>query len=532
MYYCFGCQEGGDSFKFIMEIEKLEFIEAIKFLAKKAGVNINLKEDKNYSKEREILLELYKRINKTFEYLLFNSKEAVKHLNYLLNRALDEDIINLFNIGFAPQNKNWLYEFLIKKGYSDKLLNKSGLFSYKNNNPYPYFSGRITFPIKNIHGEIIAFGGRRIDDFGPKYLNSPETLLFKKKDNLFGIDIAIPHIKEKKTFILVEGYMDVLALNQAGIHNCIAPLGTALNENQVKLLKRYSSNGILLLDSDEAGIKATIRSINICEKIGVNTDIIQLEKEKDPADILKKDGKDTLHKVIKYPINNFQYLINFALKKYNYKTPAGKQNIFNFFIPFFDSIDSEIKRDGYFSVLAENINVDKESISRDFYNKDKKQSKIAQKVNNNKQLSLEEYLLIAVIANHEYFTIVRNNLQLEDFKETNAKNLFIALEECFRNDIFSIDRIFEYIEDDNLKNLILEKISSNEFLLNKEKIIQDTVNKVKTRNLKLKREDITIMIKKYEKNESWKTNDLLVEKMILDKEIEELKVRNNDRTAE
>jgi len=528
MYYCFGCQKGGDAFKFIMEIEKIEFIDALKLLAKKTGVNINYKEENNYNKDRESLLELYRRLNKTFEYLLFNSKEADKYLDYLLKRGLDEDIINLFNIGFAPKNRNWLYEFLVKKGYSDNLLEKAGLFYYKNNNPYPYFAGRITFPIKNIHGDVIAFGGRQLGNYGPKYLNSPETLIYKKKDNLFGIDIAISHIKEKKSFIIVEGYMDVLSLNQAGIYNCTAPLGTALHENQLKLLKRYSENCILLLDSDEAGIKATIRSINICEKAGVNTEIITLENEKDPADILKNNGKDSLHKILKYPINSFKFLLDYALKRNNYKTPAGKQNIFKFFIPFFESVDSEIKRDGYFSILAENINVDKESISRDFYNKGKKQYKTAQILKNSKQVTLEVYLMIAVIVNHEYFTIVRNNLQLEDFIEPDAKKIYIALEECFRDDIFSIDSIFQYIEDENLKNLILEKISSNEFIINKEKIIEDTVNKIKTRNLKLRRDEITIMIKKFDKNEPWKINELLVEKMVLDNEIEELKVKNND----
>lgn len=527
MYYCFGCQKGGDSFKFIMEIENIEFMDAVKFLAKKAGVNIDFKDNKDYSKLRESLIELYKRLNNTFSYLLFNSKEAEKYLNYLYKRGLDEDIINLFSLGFAPQNKSWLYEFLIKKGYSDNLLKKSGLFSFKMHNPYPYFSGRIIFPIKNIHGEIIAFGGRILENNGPKYLNSPETDIFKKKDNLFGIDIAIPHIKEKKSFIIVEGYMDVLALNNADIHNCVAPLGTALGENQVKILKRYADNCILLLDSDEAGIKATIRSINICEKAGINTEIISIKNEKDPADILKKDGKDALQKILKYPINNFKFLINYAIKKYNSNTPSGKQNIFKFFMPFFESIDSEIKKDSYFSILAENINVDKESISRDFYKKEKKLNNRAGNKENNKQLTLEEYLLIAVIANHEYFTIVRNNLQMDDFKEPDAKKIYIALEECFRDDIFSFDSIFKYIEDDNLKNIILEKISSNEFILNKEKIVQDAVNKIKTRNLTHRRDEITILLKKY-KNESWKINDLLVEKMVLDKEIEELKVTNNE----
>ena len=528
IYYCFGCHKGGSIFNFLMEMEKISYPEAVKMAGKMAGVEVNFSENKEQTSFRESMLELYEKVAGCFHYILLNNSNAESARQYLLNRGVSNEMIIQFKIGYAPPDKNWLYTFLTKKNYSPDFLAKSGLFQSRYNENVSLFRGRIIFPISNLRGEVIAFGGRTISDSMPKYLNSPETYIFKKSDNLYGIAQALDFIRKSSHFYLVEGYLDVIAMHQGGIKNCVAPLGTALTERQIKLLKRYVEKGCLLFDGDEAGIKATLKAVELMENEDLTSSVVELPEEKDPADILQKDGINTLNNLLKCSINSFDYLIKKALLKFDYKTPTGKEKIFDYLFSYIEKVNSEIKRDGFLNALAEVLDVNPSSVHHDFLNRNRKQEYKSRDIENTKiTINDELFLMLAVAVNRDYFIRLRKYIPLDLVENASAKEIYIALEECFREDKKSLESLLEKVDNGILKTIIVEKNSSGEFTLNVEKMIDDSIYRLKKRYLSKRRAEISSLLKKIEKNEPWKMKDLLVEKMVLDKEYEELKVISN-----
>ncbi|HEC61629.1 MAG TPA: DNA primase [bacterium] len=423
VYYCFGCHQGGSLYTFIMETEKLDFVEAVRFLARLAGIELEL--EQRDSSRRDAYLELYRRVSGSLHFLLSSHARATAARNYLMSRGVSQDTLNCFQLGYAPSDGRWLFDFLIEKSYSREFLLDCGLFLQdRQGSPRPLFRDRVIFPIRNSRQEIIAFGGRNLSDYGPKYLNTPETSFFRKGENLFGPPGALKRIRETNSFILVEGYMDVLALYQGGIDSCVAPLGTAVSVGQFKLLKRYSRIGILLFDGDEAGIRATERAINLGEQQGMVIEVVSLPENVDPADIIEKEGAETLKKSLKYPINGFQFLLNSALSRYDYKTPDGKQGIFGFLNSYIATVESQVRRDGYLRVLAEKLQVDYESARSDFINRENRvyktdvvESPWAETLGG---LSTDLFLVFAVAANRDQFSRLRVQLSVEDFEDTRA----------------------------------------------------------------------------------------------------------------
>ncbi|MCP4160846.1 MAG: DNA primase, partial [Deltaproteobacteria bacterium] len=312
--WCFGCQKGGGAINFIMEIEKFGFVDAVKLLAGKVGIRLDDEEyDSEYSGKRDAMLELYKRVSGSFNYILKSSKSADAARAYIEARGISSEILEEFQLGFAPFDFNWLYKFLIRKNYSEQFLKESGLFSKKKHS-IPLFMNRIIFPVFSIRDEIIGFSGRELGDHGPKYINSPETIIFHKGSQLYGISKSLREIKKTRAFVLCEGNVDVLAFHQSGVKNAIAPLGTAFTLEQAKLLKRYSDAGIVVFDGDSAGAKATAKAAILCETVGLSVSVAELPKGRDPADIMEKDGAESLQKVLICPITTFEYLCNCAIK--------------------------------------------------------------------------------------------------------------------------------------------------------------------------------------------------------------------------
>ncbi len=533
MYYCFGCHKGGNIFSFVMEMEKLSFVEAVRLLAKKANVEITLENDGIKRETRDSLVELYNRLTATFHHMLLKENAGKAALDYLVNRGMDSSTVESFRLGYAPAARDWLSNLLVKKNYSREFLATSGLFTIRDGNLIPYFYDRIVFPIANAGGDVIAFGGRTMKEGPPKYLNSPETAIFKKGDNLFGIDHAIDAIKKTGCFCIVEGYIDVLAMHQAGITYCVAPLGTALTENQARYLKRYASRGLLVFDGDEAGIKAAIKGVETLERQNIEQEIVEPPDGDDPADILQKYGKERLNNLLKYSIKGFQYLLTKALKKYDVATPSGKEDIFRFLFSYLEKIDSSIKLEGYLSLVADGIGIDVESVRKEFY---KKTGLSLQRIKRSepanpaaREIADELFLMLAITAHREYFPYARTLLSTEMLTDEKAKELYIALEECYREEKTSIESLLEKIEDKELCDLVIKKASSSEFDLNTEKIVQDGVSKIKRKTLEKRCEEIQLQIHKLYKTEPWKIDDLLVEKKVLDKEIEKLKVNDDAR---
>lgn len=337
-------------------------------------------------------------------------------------------------------------------------------------------------------------------------------------------------------------------MHQGGFENTVAPLGTALTENQVILLKRYAEKGILLFDADEAGMKATVKGIELLEGAGLESEVVELPEKSDPADILEKDGISRLNKLLKCSINSFEYLVKKAMSKFDEKTPSGKEKILSFIHPYLDKIDSRVKRDGYFNLLSEYLEVGVDSVRSDFSKNQgaalspgfrrerivrEESSPIIQREPDRPIVMTDElFLMLAVTVNQQFFSELRNFISLDIIEDDFAKELYIALEEAFREDKTSLEALLEKVENKALKNLIIQKDMEGEFAVNQKQVIYDGIYGLKKKNLSKRREQISNLLRKYEKTEPWKMKDLLIEKMVLDREFEELRVLKDVRTRE
>ena len=521
VFYCFGCHKGGSLFTFIMEVEKLSFVEAVRLLAEKAGVEIELEEGD--SKRKGAYLELYRRVAGTFHHLLLNHPEGSRARSYLKGRAVPEDTWKIFQLGYAPANRLWLYKFLIEKKFSKEFLASSGLFSGQE--PVALFRGRIVFPILNHRNEITAFGARSLRaDVQPKYLNSPETQVFRKRETLYGASGVFQKIRREDSFVLVEGYMDVLALWQAGVENCVAPLGTAVTAEQVRLLKRYASRGALLFDTDEAGIRAAERTIVICEQQDLATEVVRLARGSDPADILEKEGPEALKQKLKSTINSFQFYLGTAHSKFDSRTPDGKRAVIRHLSPYLISLDSQVKRDGYFRLVAEDLGVDFESVRSDLLRGAERSitrsnSHRAAEVQG---ISADLFFLLAVAVNREFFPEVRKTVVVDDLEDLGARKYFVALEECYRQGETTEEALLRRLEDEELRDLLLGKTASGEFTINPERLIRDGLREIRRRSLEKRRRSVVSALTRSKDQDPRKLKELLAEKMYLDEELQKL----------
>ncbi len=536
-FYCFGCHKGGSMFSFISEIEKIPFPEAVKKLAEKAGVQLpshteyGVREDKKYA----AMMELYSRLTKSLHFMLVNKDSARDARMYLQKRGISVQTQEAFHLGYVPDDRYWVYKLLSKQNYSDPFLKESGLFS-KKNKKISLFSNRIMFPVIDTHGNTVAFSGRQLGTFGGKYINTPETFFYRKREMMFGLFTAVPEIRTKKEFILVEGNFDVCALYQAGLRNAVAPLGTAFTEAQGKILRRYARKALIFFDNDSAGVNATLRAAIILGKLSVETAVIEPKGGEDPADILQKQGSEALNKLLKYPINTFEYIVKRAVELYDTESPEGKRAVFDYVAPYISSMESAITREGYLKDLAEKLQVNVNAVMNDFSSVKRKnlvttahQRTISEeKKDTPVQMTQDLYFIIAVAVNISAFTHVRNELSLEDFTDIHARNLFIAMEDLFRREELTLDYLMEKIKNEHLKEVINEKILSGEFDLNFESIISDGVRNIKRRSLELKREKVVQELDKadFEGNLSH-VKQLLSEKIYLDEELNKVKVNNN-----
>lgn len=526
--WCFGCQKGGGSINFIMEIEKMGFVDAVKFLAKKAGVALDLEKnvDPEYTGKRDAMLELYKRVAGSFEHIYHNSNSSEDARTYIKARGVSDEIIEKFQLGYAPGDIKWLYNFLKKKNYTETFLKESGLFS-RNYDKYPLFSNRLVFPIFSIRDEVIGFSGRELGSRGPKYINTPETILFHKGSQLFGISKAIEQIRKTRTFVLCEGNIDVLALHQCDIKNAVAPLGTAFTPDQAKLLKRYADAGTIVFDGDSAGEKAAAKAAILCEGFGIDVSIAEIPPGRDPADIMEKDGSDTLQKIIKCPITSLEYLYKCAIKVNDIKTPEGMEKTVRELFPYISSIRSDVKRDLCLVKLAEKLGIGKESILSDFLRQKKTPARRGiEKKDAIIKTSDELYLMLAGAANRDYFNIISSSLKIDDLKDKNAALLYRAVLECEEVGEVSIDSLLMRLSEGSLKTFLVEKLSSSQFLINPEEVIRTSVKTIILRSIVEDRSAVELKIKKFNSSNLTSSEELgrlISEKLVLDKKIEDFK---------
>lgn len=359
MYYCFGCGAGGNVFTFLMQYENFTFGEAMQTLADKVGVELPKQEmtaaQKKEADKRATLLEINKEAAKYF-YSLLRHPRGQKAYQYFKNRELSDETMQKFGLGYSDQYSDDLYRYLKSKGYTDEILKESGLITYDEvRGGHDKFWNRAMFPIMDVHNHVIGFGGRVMGDGEPKYLNSPETKIFDKSRNLYGLNIA--RSTRKDQLLLCEGYMDVIALHQAGFDNAVASLGTALTSGHANLLKRYTKEVYITYDSDGAGVKAALRAIPILKEVGITTKIINMQPYKDPDEFIKAMGAEEYQKRIDNAENSFMFEIRIMQKDYDMKDPESKTAFYNEIAKKLLGFSEELERNNYIEAVAGKYNI-------------------------------------------------------------------------------------------------------------------------------------------------------------------------------
>ena len=500
LFHCFGCGEGGDVVSFIMHKEGLSYIDSMKYLAKKAGIKLD---DIKSSKENKILNRYYD-INKDIMMYFYKNLLTDKAGQiYLKNRGFKSNIVNTFMLGFAKNSWDDLLSYVKKKDYLlDDIENLGLIKKSQNGKYYDKYRNRLIFPIINHYGKVIGFGGRSIDSTMPKYLNSPESQVFKKRYNLYGLNIFKK--QSNKDIILVEGYMDVIGLNNQGIDQAVASLGTSLTSDQAKLLKRYAKNVYICYDEDNAGIKATDRAIEILLDEEIKPNIISLEKGLDPDDFVKKYGRDAFIKKMDEASDVYNYKYNKILDLYAESKDNEKFEKLNLFIEFLSSIKSDLTREIFINNVSKLFDIDKSTLKESvlkyndnykktyknqnedsFYNKNDfknfntNQNTIVERkkysVSTNELETLRLYLnqKDEYDKNKDFFDQVIVDEKLLEIKQYIDKNGFDKISENFSNDY---QFIIDYIKDKSNKivgNELKEKIN----LENRKKLLKKLRNR-------------------------------------------------------
>mgnify|MGYP000856876680 FL=1 len=526
LFHCFGCGEGGDAISFIMKIENLSFVEAVKFIADREGIPIEEKSSYNQKlKEEKNLIYQINRDAARFYYLnLTRNKEA---LNYLKKRNLSKNTIKRFGLGYAPARWDGIKNYLTKKGYKEEDLEKAGLIGKKRDNTgyYDKFRNRIMFPIIDTRGRVIGFGGRVLDDSMPKYLNSRDTLVFVKGDNLYGLNY-IKRTSSLKRLILVEGYMDVISLYNYGIDYAVASLGTAFTPNQAKLLKRYNKELYICYDSDKAGIKATMKALNILDKEGIKPRVILLPKDQDPDDYIGKNGLEAFESLIDNALSPLDYKLLILRMKYDIEDYEDKIKFIKEVSNILRGLKSPVEREIYIDKIAREIQISKEALEKEVVGRNDKNDSTFYKDkyrngrnrhNKNKitpikmvlkpaHLTAEKILIRLMIENRQYYNRIKEDLGREDFLNYEINILaHIIFDEYEKNPNkmnIDLNYIYDKLKDekDLDYDLINEIMELNVELLSedKRKLIEDLIHRVRMWKLKMDREKILKELKEIE----------------------------------
>ena len=476
-FHCFGCGVGGNSISFVMKYENLTFTEAIKQMADRVGINLPEEHDNPESGRRADLrtrlFEIYKEAAK-FYYFQLRGDYGEYPMSYLKGRGLTDKTINDFGLGYALKSSNALYNYLKSKGYSDELMIKAELVVFKEGRGiFDMFWNRVIFPIMDINSKVIAFGGRVMGEGEPKYLNSKETDIFNKRRNLYGLNFA-KHSR-KSYMLLCEGYMDVIALHQAGFTNSVASLGTALTEEQARLIARYVKEVMITYDSDGAGVKAALRAIPILKSAGIRTKILKLAPFKDPDELIKNSGYEEFEERIKNAENSFNFELSNIEKGFDLSEPEGKTEFLNKVAERLTDFEEELERENYIAAVAEKYFVSKETLTklvnkiggareiREAYKDAGEKIKRNNKINTADEglLKTNRFLLSIIADKPELYLRIKDIVSAKDFVTSLYKDvadrIFKQIEAGKKPNIAEIISRYESAEDQALVAAIFEE---------------------------------------------------------------------------
>ena len=496
MFHCFGCGAGGNVFTFVMQYENYTFPEAIGYLAEKAGVALPEvsydEEARKKDNRRARILELNKAAAKFYYYML-RSPQGAYGMEYLKNRALREETINRFGLGCSSKYSDELLKYLRKQGYSDELMREAGLVNFdERNGLYDKFWNRVMFPIQDVNHRVIGFGGRVMGDGKPKYLNSPETIVFDKSRNLYGLNHA--RTSRKNHMILCEGYMDVIAMHQAGFTEAVASLGTAFTSGQASLLKRYAKEVLLTYDSDEAGTKAALRAIPILKEAGLTARIIHLEPYKDPDELIKNQGAEEFQKRIDAAENSFFFEIRVLQKNYRIDDPTSQTEFYRTIAEKLCGFPEELERENYLTAVAREFMIQPDQLRKLVVSYAARMGGIPEAAarpkpttGKNKQedagRTSQKLLLTWLVDEPEVYPIVRRYIQPEDFTvelyRKTAERLYADMERGAPNPAAIISMFTEEEEQREVAELFNTKLTELSGGAERERALQDIIYRVK-----------------------------------------------------
>ncbi len=522
MYYCFGCGAGGNVFTFLMQYENFTFPEALGALAERVGIELPKEEAtpqaKREADKRQRLLEINKAAAKYY-YVMLRSDRGKRAYEYFHGRSLSDATMQKFGLGATDQYSNGLYQYLRQQGYEDSILKETGLVTIDERGGRDKFWNRAMFPIMDVRGKVIGFGGRVMGDGEPKYLNSPETKIFDKSRNLYGLNLA--RVSKRPQILLCEGYMDVIALHQAGFDNAVASLGTAFTIGHANLLKRYTSEVYLTFDSDGAGIKAALRAIPILKEAGLTARVINMKPHKDPDEFIKALGAEAYQKRIDEAENSFLFEIRILEQNYDMKDPEGKTAFYNETAKKLLGFAEEMERNNYIEAVAEKYQIGFENLRRlvnhfgamggivkgreplkgSFKEKKKKEDGMRQS---------QKLLLTWMIENEKAFEIIRQYISPEDFTEELFRRTARILYQQKKHGEIKAADIISTSEDEEEAREIAElfhaKLNEIETNAEKEKALKETIVRVKQNSLDYR-------FKHLSPDDSEKGNQLLAEKL-------------------
>lgn len=504
MYHCFGCGVGGNVFTFIMEYENYSFLEAVKMLADRTNMSLPEEEYKGEARKqselRTKLLAIQKEAAKYFYYQLKSDRGKIAY-QYFIKRGILKETITKFGLGYSNKYSNDLYQYLKKLGYDDTILNQSGLVTIEESKgAYDKFWNRAMFPIMDSNNRVIGFGGRVMGEGTPKYLNSPETKIFDKSRNLYGLNLA--RTSKRDTIILCEGYMDVIALHQAGFDNAVASLGTAFTGLQANLIKRYTKEVLLAYDSDAAGVKAALRAIPILKENGLSVKVISMKPYKDPDEFIKVFGTQEFQKRIDMAPNSFYYEIELLEQEYNLEDPEQKTKLINEVAKQLLEFEEEIERNIYIEAIAKRYYIDSINLKRLVNQYGAKmivsanyQREKRQKIENNQDKKTEDgfekaqkMLLTWLVSDTWLFSKIKDIIKPDDFKKELYHQVAKMLYEQFdsKQHVTPAEVInhFESKEEQREVALLFHtNLQENLSIIEKEKALNEIVKRIKIASL-------------------------------------------------
>ena len=498
-FYCFGCGASGDVISFIMKIDNLDYVEAVKYLAQRAGMDMPEDGyDDSLSRLRKRIYEANREAAR-FYYNTLVSEKGRAGYDYFRSRMLADSTIRHFGLGFADDNWSSLCEHLRSKGFKDNELVAANLAVRRRSGKgiYDRFTNRVMFPIIDLRGNVIAFGGRIMTDQKPKYLNTSDTPVFKKSENLFSLNNA--KNSGSRTLILCEGYMDVIAVNQAGFQNAVATLGTALTNEQALLMKRYADEVIICYDADEAGQKATARAIPLLRNAGLNIRVLNIPNGKDPDEFIKSHGEDgpaAFRDIIEKSGNDVEYRLQKLKKQYNTETSEGRVGYLNAASQLISTISGDIERDVYSSIVCKEFGVDKEAFKRQVNSNIRKKNRDdskkqfrkirtelggrGDKFNTEHQKkprssSAEEALIVYLLKNPDSAEYISKKVKPDDFQNSLMRRYYEYFSERIKNGFDPMNNITaDFTEDE--RNQVFKMYHEREMINETKPALDEYIN--------------------------------------------------------